>query len=154
MNLYRCTCRGALQPGTVGLLQHADEHGARARTVELAEEDALPGAERQLAVAERNHDLRPHQSCTNVRGSILLALLDVLPAPTLRSDPLERHLEVAGDHRVGVLVDREARRGVRDIDEHGRTGGPLNGVPDLGRDVEQLRVALGLDPQRVHGAVS
>ena len=52
-------------------------------------------------------------------GAFSSALLDVLPRPVLRDDPLERSLEVARDRRVGVLVDRHARGRVRDVDERG-----------------------------------
>ena len=79
---------------------------ALARTVELAEEDPLPRPESERAVApERDDHARAHQRCTDVRGRVLLALLDVLPRPAVVDDPLEGHFEVARDHRVGVLVD-------------------------------------------------
>ncbi len=109
--------RKVVVPGR--LLQDGHEHGASPRPVELAEEDALPGAELELSVDERDHDLGAHQRGADVRGRVLLALLDVQPAPPFGRDPLEGHFEVAGDHRVGVLVDRQPRSRVRDVDEHG-----------------------------------
>src|SRR5215203_3142729 len=70
-----------------------------AGSVELAEEDALPGSERELAVADRHEHLRTHQRSTDVRGSVLLPLFDVLPAPLVCNHPLERLLEVPRDRR-------------------------------------------------------
>ncbi len=72
-----------------------------------------------------------------MRRRVLLPLLDVLPRPVLGDDPLERRLEVARHGRVGVLVDRQARGGVRDVDE--RRGGPVElpqRLPHAARDVE------------------
>ena len=109
--------------------RHGHVHGPRPRPVELAEEDALPRAERELAVAKRHEHLRPHQRRARMRGRVLLALLDVLPPPRLRDELLERHLEVARDHRIGVLVDRQAGGRVRDVDEHGRRAARVAGPP-------------------------
>src|SRR4029450_6146799 len=89
-------------------------------SVELAEEDALPRPEGETAVADGDEHLRAHEGRADVRGSVLLALLDVLPAPVVPDHLLERRLEVTGDRGVGVLVDRHARGGVRDVDQGGR----------------------------------
>src|SRR5207248_527303 len=102
------------------LLQRCHVDAPLARPVELAEEDPLPGPERKPAAVERNEDLRAHQRGADVRGRILLALLDVLPAPAVADDPLERSLEVARDSRVGVLVDRHPGGRVRHVDERRR----------------------------------
>ena len=86
---------------------------------------------------------------------VLLALLDVLPSPRLRDELLQRHLEVARDHRIGVLVDRQAGRRVRDVDEHGRRAvGVIDGLSHPGGDVDELGVPLGSDSELVHEAVS
>ena len=66
------------------LAKQRDQDGPPARAVELAEEDALPRAEREPPVAERHEHLRAHQRRSDVRGRVLLALLDVLPAPRCR----------------------------------------------------------------------
>src|SRR5438270_7666726 len=61
--------------------QRRHVHVALARAVELAEEDPLPRPEREASVVQRDEHLRPHQRRADVRGRVLLALLDVLPAP-------------------------------------------------------------------------
>ena len=65
---------------------------------------------------------------------------------------LERHLEVARDHRIGVLVDRDAGGRVRHVDEHRRSGLAGDGVLDEPRDVDELALPLGPDGQRPHGS--
>ena len=60
-------------------------------------------------------------------GRVLLALLDVLPRPLGRDDPLEGRLEVARDSGIGVLVHRHAGRRVGHVHEHG--GGAV-GIAD------------------------
>jgi hypothetical protein len=42
------------------------------------------------------------------RGVRAVRILDVLPVPAVVDDLLERVLEIPGDERVGVLVDRDA----------------------------------------------
>jgi len=112
-------------------------------------------AERQAATVHGDEHLRPHQRGADVRRRVLLALLDVLPAPTLGCHPLERHLEVARDHRVGVLVDRQAGRRVRDVDEdRGRTVRVADRGSNLRGDLDELRVPVGGDLQLLHEAVS
>ena len=64
-------------------------------------------------------DLRPGKHGAHVRRRVLLAGLDVLPAPVVADEPLHGALEVARDSRVGVLVDRHAGGRVRHVDEHG-----------------------------------
>ena len=68
-----------------------------------------------------------------MRRPVLLALLDVLPAPALADDPLERQLEVASDERVDVLVDRQTGRRVRHVDEHSGALGARNRLAHRGR---------------------
>ena len=112
--------QGAGHSAHAALAQDADEDLAVARPVELAEEDPLPAAERELAVADRDEDLRAHERSAHVRGGVRPRVLGVLPVPPLVDDLLERVLEVLRDERVGVLVDRDARRRVRDVDERRR----------------------------------
>ena len=88
-----------------------------------------------------------------MRGSVLLAFLDVLPGPVGRHDALEGRLEVARDGRVGMLVDRHPGRRMRDVDEHGRAALPVDGVLHEPCDVDQLALPLGLKPELDHGRV-
>ena len=132
-----------------------DVDGALTRAVELAEEDPLPGPEREAAVADRHEHVGAHERRADVRRGVLLALFDVLPGPVLGDDPLERGLEVARDGRVGVLVDRDARGGVRDVDEGRRRAVELaEGRLHLPRDVDELAPALGLHSQLAARRVS
>src|SRR5947199_3022042 len=133
--------------------RHVDR--PRARAVELAEEDPLPGSEREPAVVERNEDLRAHERRADVRGRVLLALLDVLPAPTVPDDPLQGRLEVAGDRGIRVLVDGDAGGRVRHVDEGG--GRPVRFAErllHLGRDLDELRLPLGLQADSAHASLS
>src|SRR5262249_48318685 len=87
--------------------QRGDEDVAVARAVELAEEDALPASEAELPVMDRAGHLRPDQRAANVRRRVrAVRVLDVLPRPTVVDDLLQRSLEIAGDERIGALVDR------------------------------------------------
>src|SRR5207248_6012328 len=137
------------------LLQRCHVDAPLARPVELAEEDPLPGPERKPAAVERNEDLRAHQRSADVRRRILLALLDVLPAPAVADDPLERGLEVARDSRVGVLVDRHPGGRVRHVDERRRRAvGVAERLLHLGRDVDELGLPLGLQADATHASLS
>ena len=88
-----------------------------------------------------------------MRGRVLLALLDVLPRPVGRDDALERRLEVARDGGVGMLVDRHSGGRVRDVDEHRRAAScPATASRDETRDVDELALPLGLEPQLDHAS--
>src|SRR5262249_19329186 len=131
--------------------ESGDVDGAGPWAVELAEEDALPGAERKPSVADGDDDLLAHQARADVRGRVLLAGLDVLPAPAVADDALERRLEVPGDGRFGVLVDRQCRGSVRDEEQGGGvTVEAVQRALDLAGDVDELRPPLGLDLELVH----
>jgi hypothetical protein len=81
---------------------------------------------------------------------VLLAGLDVLPAPLLADDALQGTLEVPRDGGVGVLVDRDARSGVGNEDECCRSLGTLQRLLDLARDVDELRAALTPEGDLAH----
>ena len=128
---------------------------AVARPVELAEEDPLPAAERELAAVERHEDLRVHQRRAHVRGGVgAVGVLGVLPVPAVVDHLLERVLEVLRDERVGVLVDRDARGRVRNVDE-GRRSAVRAGerlLHEVG-DVHELGLAVGLQADLAHGGI-
>src|SRR5205823_13226482 len=68
--------------------------------------------------------------------------------------PLHRRLDVLGERRIGVLVDRHAGGRVRDIDEGG--GRAIRRVErrlHLLRDLEQLRLALGRQADLAHPVI-
>ena len=110
----------------------------------------------QDAVADGHDDRRRGERRADVGRRVLLPRLDVLPPPVVADEALEGALEIARDGRVGVLLDDDAGRRVRDVDE--RRGGarrPSQRGPDLARDVDHLGLALGphLEVPR-HGGLS
>src|SRR5258707_633756 len=78
----------------------------------------------------------------------------MLPVPAVVDDPLHRVLEILGDERVSVLVDRDARRRVRDVDERGRgaVGLAQRRLHLLG-DVDELSLPVGLETDLLHGVI-
>src|SRR6185312_747624 len=87
-----------VQTCALPILKLSDEDLALARSVELAEEDALPLAERKLAVAQRDEDLRARQRRADVRRRVrAVGIFDMLPVPAVVDDPLHGVLEVFGD---------------------------------------------------------
>src|SRR5215211_7415874 len=147
--------RGIL-PAAWPLRQRGHIDPARPRTVELAEEDALPGTEREVAVAERDQHRGRRQRRPHVRGRVLLSLLNVVPAPLVADDPLQRLLEVGADRGVGMLLDDDAGRRVRNVDERcGRAIRAAERIPHLGRHVDELGPAVCRDLELPkHGRVS
>src|SRR2546421_1221825 len=145
--------KAAYRPGKAGALaQRSDVDLSVARAVEFAEEDPLPGAESELAVVKRHEDLRAHQRCTDVRRRIrAVGIFDVTPFPAVVDDLLQRRLEILGDGRIGVLVDRDPGRRVRHVDECGRRSVRRpEGFLHLAGDVHQLGAAVGLEPDLLH----
>ena len=69
--------------------------------------------------------------------------------------PLERHLEVVDELRVDLLVDDDAGRRVRDVDERGRAPpASPSASRTCGGDVDELRLALRLKLDLPHGRLS
>src|SRR5690242_4582377 len=135
--------------------ERGDDDLTLARPVELAEEDPLPAAERELPVAERDEDLRARQRRAHVRRRVrTVGILHVLPVPAVVDDLLQRVLEILRDERVGVLVDRDAGRRVRDVDERGRGAVRLaERLLHLRRDVDELGLAFGLEVDLLHAVI-
>ena len=65
---------------------------------------------------------------------------------------LERVLEIGDELQVDVLVDRDARGRVRDVDEHGRALRARDGVTHLAADVHDVAPPRGAHPDLVHDA--
>ena len=93
-----------------------DDDRARAAVVAvLAEVDPLPGAEREAPVADRDRHRRADQQRLDVRGHVVGPLGRVLEVGrVLRHRAREPALHVAAHVGIGVLVDRQRRRGVLD----------------------------------------
>src|SRR5689334_12501666 len=90
--------------------QRRDEDLALARAVELAEEDALVGAEREAPFAQRDEHLRARgERGACVRRRVRPVLVVMAPVPIVADDALERVLEIGHELRVDPLVDRDAR---------------------------------------------
>jgi hypothetical protein len=133
-----------------------DEPAPLARAVELDEEDPLPGAEAELAVAQRQRLTgRPHQERHAVR--VAVAELDVLRADVLgaevpvvvsvvlagRDEPAEQPGEVLEQARL-ELVHADAARRVWRVDADDAVGDPalLDALLDLFGDVADLETRL------------
>src|SRR5262245_28373337 len=136
-------------------MEWSDQNLPLAGTVELAEEDPLPGAERELATVERDEHLRAHQGRAHMRGCVFLTRLDVLPAPVVPHHSLERDLEVARDGRIGMLLDGDAGGRVRDVDQNrGCAVLTVERLLDLRGDVDQLRPPVAPKLDLAHRPIS
>src|SRR5918996_2073008 len=122
-----------------------------ARPVELAEEDALPRAQRERPVLAQRHDhARPHQRGANMPRRVLLVRLDVLPRPVVADDALERDLVIAGDRGIGVLVDGDACGRVRHVYDDRGPARALDRRAHVARDVHELASPLRPQPDLAH----
>jgi pimeloyl-ACP methyl ester carboxylesterase len=146
---------GLARPLTRPSAQRRHEDVPLARAVELAEEDALPATETELAAVDRDEHLRADQRAAHVRGGVrAVGVLDVLPRPAVVDDLLKGGLEVAGDQRVSALVDRHTRRRVRDVDECGRRAVRIRErVLHQRGDVDQLGLPVGSDGDPPHAGI-
>src|SRR6185312_7428832 len=78
----------------------------------------------------------------------------MLPAAVVVDDPFHRRLDVLGERRVSVLVDRHPGSRVRHVDQCRR--GTVRGAErrlHLFRDVEQLCLSLGLQADLAHAVI-
>lgn len=100
---------------------------ARVRGPPMLEQiDALPSAERELAVHDRNTQMRLRQRGSDMRGHVVGTFGGMFVYRRFRRDPLEIGFQVPANRRVGILLDEERRRGVPAKDGH-QSG--LAGVP-------------------------
>ena len=101
----------------------------------LTEPDALPGAQSDAALADRQSQIGAQETGLGVGGHVVRALAAVLPRDGFRHQPghvthylhwshfkcvtpVEHHLHVVPNIRVPVLVDGEAGAGVQQLDVH------------------------------------
>ena len=80
----------------------------------LVEVDALPGAEIQFAVGNRDVQAHAHQRGFDVRWHVVSALRRVLPVPTLGCNLVHPRIKVGSHVRAAILVDRDGRARVLD----------------------------------------
>lgn len=82
-------------------------HRTRPRTVELDEQDTLPGSEHEPAVFDRYDDTITGEDRTQMcmRIAIIMRI-----AFAIGNEPIEHTLEVVCDRTVGMLVDDDATR--------------------------------------------
>src|SRR5438309_3659484 len=138
------------------LADHLDADLARARPVELREDDGLEPAERQLAGVDPDGDVSSEQGGPEVRVRVApLAVGDarvvVAVAVPLRDEPLDEPLQVV-DQRALELVDEQGAGGVQRVDERDARGDRelLDRIPDELGDVRDLGALL--TRQRERGA--
>jgi len=93
-----------------------DMHVSRARAIEFAQIDALPGSLDESAVADRYHGGKSHEGGFNMRRGVALG---VLIGPLPRNHSFERRHDVGANIRVGVLVDGDASGRMWNIDQAG-----------------------------------
>src|SRR5260221_4196076 len=132
---------------------------ARARAVELDEEHALPGAEAQLAVADRDRLARraeDHRHAVGVAVRLLFVFLaDVFRAAIpivvrvvrlVRHETAQQRAEVL-EHAALVLVDAHTAGRVGGVDAADPIDdtGLANDFRDLGGDVGDVQAAAGLE---------
>src|SRR6266566_1782806 len=89
-----------------------------------------------------------------MRGRVRPVGVRVPPAAVVVDNPLHRGLDVLGERGIGVFVDRHAGRRMRHVHECGRRAvhRPERRLHLL-RDVEQLRLALGLEADLAHAVI-
>ena len=105
-------------------------------------------------IYERHEHLRAGHRRAAVRRPVRPGDVVVPPPPVLADDLLKGALEVIDEDRVDLLVDRDRRGRVRDVDEDGGAALARHRAAHAIRDVDQLRLALALQAQLVHGRLS
>ena len=78
----------------------------------LEEVDALPRAQREMAVEDGNRKLHLSQGSFEVGRHVIRAFRVMLVGAVFRGDPVEVCLQVDAYGRVGVFLDQERRGGV------------------------------------------
>jgi hypothetical protein len=112
-----------------------DQRARAAVVAVLAEVDALPGAERETAVADRQRQGRPQQRRLDVGGHVVVALESVGPVRgPFGNRAIEPGLEVMPHFRRGVLAQGQRGRGVLDQQMQDPDADPI----ELGKRVEHL----------------
>jgi len=86
-------------------------------TIKLAQEDALPGPERNLTAIYRDDHAGPHQARHEVAGAVPFTVRVI--CLTAGNEPLQIRDHVLHNRRIRILVDRHPGGCVRDenIDE-------------------------------------
>src|SRR2546421_13111943 len=96
------------------ITHHLHYHFALAPTVELTQEDALPATEEELAVGEGDGDAGADERGLDVRVGVLFRMAEA--HAVLRQERAQGVEHVAGNVGVCVLVDREARGRVSNVE--------------------------------------
>lgn len=89
-------------------------HRARARTIELDEQNPLPRAENKRVIFNSDHDsiagdVRPKM---RIRVPIIMIVVRVR-----RDEPIEKTMQVRGNRAVRMLVDDDTARCMKNTDE-------------------------------------
>jgi hypothetical protein len=128
------------------LRNDADVQLPLARAVELAKEDALPAAKRELACLHKNELAGTDKSRFHVRVGVAFG---VAIRTSCGDQPVERSFYVRSDIGISVLVDGNGGSGVRDkevADSRGDTRARHN-LLDCGCDVDELGAELRFDSE-------
>jgi len=135
------------QSSWIGDKFHQD--GAPPGAVEFAKKDSLPGAKRELSVFNEDGLAGAGENRFHVRVRVALSML---VGTFMRDEPIEKALDIGGDIRIGMFVNRNACRGVRNVDVADRAlkARIANGLLHLARDIHELRAACCLDAKRLH----
>ncbi len=87
-----------------------------------------------------------------MRGTVGTVLVVVAPTPVIADEFLEAALEIADQHRVDLLVDRDPGSRMRNVDEHRAARRVRERATNVRADVDQLGAARGLVRELVHPA--
>src|SRR5262245_9092040 len=126
-----------------GQVQHA-----RARSVHLQHEDALPGAEDRLPLLQRQRDRAPQQDRRQVGLRVVVDV--IVPVAVLAAKRVQQRLSQALEvvpQPCLILVDAQRAGGVAHADVQDPVGNPepAAGLDHLFGDIDDLGLALRLD---------
>jgi len=90
-----------------------DNDAARTAVIAVfAQVDSLPDAEHQLAILDGDAERCAEECRLDVGRHVVRSLRRVAVRKRFRRDSAQRHFQVAGHIRVGILVDDQRRRSV------------------------------------------
>lgn len=92
------------------------ENAARSRAVKLAEVDPLPRSEHEPPLVHKDVTTAPHHRRFDVRITVPFPV--PIPRGILGNETTQRQKHVENDVGIGVFVDRNPCRRVRDVNNH------------------------------------
>ena len=145
-NIYDCVRWRS--GGSLRVTDDVDVNHARPGTVELAQIDTLPPTQNQSTLLDDHSYTVTDDAGACVSGGVALVVLVVGLHP--RHHPFQIGQHVATNRRIGVLVDRDSRRCVGDIDDDMAAPDLAAGDHcfDLRSNLVQFLMCLSLDAKR------